>query len=429
MIIRPLDELTAPDERALRFGPLGWSTGGTLRAEDAAEHHQQTIAQADLTPDVPEETRRSFERLRTIHSHGLLCYDLFTAVDALSLLVLEQGLTDRFLAYYGETIPFVDRAGTERPLSATRFDQVYDALHKGGSHAKGGWRVRLRRKPETMEFKGTMAHLLEWARLENLLRGQRNRHREQLLVKLRNSAAHPTGYQLTTPVDSARTICDVAEIINQLWGAPTPGGRRYPAPLQREILAIGWEEAGGLIMTTLADNLRADDVPNEWTYLLLRAVRSDSGLAQFDAQHERTLFPSEYLWGPGDRQGALSWLDKQRPLADEVDYLDRPFLIRRHEGRVDLARRPAVAAALSEHKRQGAWYLVRADFPNDAFSHVRQVSSEDSSCSPDGPCEQCAVETIGMGTWEEVTNLLETSGLAVSGIEMPDVREPSLWRR
>lgn len=333
MIMRPLDQLTAPDERALRFTPLGFSTGGTMRPEDAAEHHQQTIAQADLAPDVAEETRQSFERLRNIHSYGVLCYDLFTAVDSLSLLVLEQGLADRFLDYYGETIPFVDKNGTERPLRATRFDLVYDALHKGGSHAKGGWRLQLRSKPGSMYFKGTMAHLLEWARREGLLRGQRNRHREQVLVKLRNSAAHPTGYQLTTPVDSARAICDVAEIINRLWGAPTPGGRWYPAPIQREILAIAWDQTGRSIMTTLADNLRADDVPSEWTYLLVRAVRSDRDLERFDAQHEATLFPSEYLWGPGDRQQAVAWLEQRRPPTDTVDHLDRWLLIRRHAGR------------------------------------------------------------------------------------------------
>ena len=36
------------------------------------------------------------------------------------------------------------------------------------------------------------------------------------------------------PVDAARMIGDVAEIISQLWGAPTPGGRLYPAPARRK---------------------------------------------------------------------------------------------------------------------------------------------------------------------------------------------------
>jgi hypothetical protein len=429
MIIRLLSELTAPDEPALRFTPLGFSTGGTMRPEDAAEHHQQTIAHADLAPDVPEDTRRSFERLRTIHSYGVLCYDLYTAVDTLSLLVLEYALAERFLDYYGGTIPFVDKTGAERPLSVTRFEQVYDALHKGGSHAKGGWRLQLRRKPEQMEFEATMAHLMEWARREALLRGQRNRHLERVLVKHRNLAAHPTGYQLVSPVNSARAIRDVAEIINHLWGARTPGGRLYPAPIRREIIAIGWRPRGGPIMFTLADNLRADDVPDDGIYLLVRAVVSDHDLGRFDAQHETTAFPSEYLWGSGSRPEALAWLARQRPVTDKVECLDRWLLIRRHEGGLDLPRRPEVAAGLGEYERRGDWYLVCADFPNDAFTHVRQVGAEGSSCSLSGPCEQCAVETIGTGSWREVMDLLQASGVTVSGIAMPDVRAPTLWPR
>ena len=428
MIIRSLDELSAPDEPALHYTPLGLS-GGTMRPEDAAEHHQQTIAHADLAPDVPDETRRSFERLRTIHSYGVLCYDLYTAVDAQSLLVLEQALAERFLDYYGGTIPFVDKTGAERPLTATRFEQVYDALHKGGSHAKGGWRLQLRHKPEPMDFKATMAHLMEWARREGLLRGQHNRHLEQMLVKHRNLAAHPTGYQLVSPVNSARAIRDVAEIINHLWGALTPGGRLYPAPIRREIIAIGWGQTGGPIMFTLADNLRANDVPDEWAYLLVRAVVSDYDLGCFDAQHETTAFPSEYLWGPGSRQDALAWLEQQRPATDEVEYLDRWLLIRRHEGGLDLPRRPEVAAGLGEQERHGVWHLVRADFPNQAFTHVRQVGLQDSTCSPDGPCAHCAADTIGTGSWQEVMDLLGASGVQVSGIDMPDVRAPSLWGR
>jgi hypothetical protein len=37
------------------------------------------------------------------------------------------------------------------------------------------------------------------------------------------------------PADAARTISDLAEIINQFWGSATPGGRLYPAPIAWEI--------------------------------------------------------------------------------------------------------------------------------------------------------------------------------------------------
>src|SRR5439155_6175821 len=47
---------------------------------------------------------------------------------------------------------------------------------------------------------------------------------------------------LLMPPDAARTIRDLAEIINHLWGHNTPGGRLYPGPLKREVTAIGWDE-------------------------------------------------------------------------------------------------------------------------------------------------------------------------------------------
>jgi hypothetical protein len=86
--------------------------------------------------------------------------------------------------------------------------------------------------------------LLRWARREGLLRGQRNRAREVLFKRFRNYVAHPAGYQLVTPVDAARALRDLAEIINHLWGASTAGGRLYPAPIRRAILAIGWSTDG-----------------------------------------------------------------------------------------------------------------------------------------------------------------------------------------
>ena len=60
-----------------------------------------------------------------------------------------------------------------------------------------------------------------------------------MYVRLRNNVAHPH-YHLAMPPDSARAIRDLAEIINRLWGHPTPGGRLYPAPLTREPMVIAW---------------------------------------------------------------------------------------------------------------------------------------------------------------------------------------------
>jgi len=47
---------------------------------------------------------------------------------------------------------------------------------------------------------------------------------EHALPKQRYALAHPTGYHRTMPGETARTLHDLAELINQLWAQPTPGG-------------------------------------------------------------------------------------------------------------------------------------------------------------------------------------------------------------
>src|SRR5260221_4972602 len=54
MDILTFTELTTPDERSLRFTPLGLATGGKLSPEKTAEFQQRSIATADLVPAVPE---------------------------------------------------------------------------------------------------------------------------------------------------------------------------------------------------------------------------------------------------------------------------------------------------------------------------------------------------------------------------------------
>ena len=239
MDIRTFTELTTPDERSLRFTPLGLATGGKLGPENAAEFQQRSIAAADLVPAVPEGTRSSFERLRTLHAYGVLCYDLFTVVDDLTWIVLEQALRERFIEFYGGVVPLVGKDGAQSMFSASDFEAISEAFRQGGSHA--GWRLRLRTQGTSMRLPLTLGPLLRWARQEQLLHGQRNRRvEEDLFNKIRNRFAHGGGFRVGMPNQSARRIRDLAEIINRLWGRRTPGGRLYPAPLQREVLIIGW---------------------------------------------------------------------------------------------------------------------------------------------------------------------------------------------
>lgn len=400
-----------------------------MRPEDAAEHHQLTISQADLVSAVPESTRRSFERLRDTHCYGVLSYDLFTLVDDLSPLVLEQALGERFLEFYGGSIPFVGSDGTVKPLTATYFDEVYSALRKkGGTHAKGRWRLQASGSEQLFDFNGSFTSLLDWARREGLLRGQRNRRLEQALVDFRNRAAHPTGFHVTSPVDSAGAIRDVAEIINHLWGASTPGGRLYPAPIRRDIVAIGWDSEERSLAIMTAEVLTSRDVEEGWKYLLVKGVLSDENLRAFHSDYETTLFPSEFLWGPGSRVEALDWLESEQPQTDEVEYLDRWFLIRSRGDQVDLPRRAEVAAGLTSESRDGTWYLIRADFPNDALWHARNINSGVAECPSAGPCPNCNVETVDTGSWREVLDVFESLHGAINVlVSTAKVAVPSRW--
>jgi hypothetical protein len=81
VIIKSLDELRQVDERTLRFTPMGLGVGVQMRPEDAVEYQQQVVALFELTPQVAEGTRNSFEDLRNVFTHGLYCYEIFTLVN------------------------------------------------------------------------------------------------------------------------------------------------------------------------------------------------------------------------------------------------------------------------------------------------------------------------------------------------------------
>ena len=363
MDMRTFTELTTPDERSLQFTPLGLATQGKLSPESAVEFQQRSIAAADLLPAVPEGTRSSFERLRTMHAYGVLCYDLFTVVDDLTWIVLEQALRESFIQFYGGAIPLVGKDGAESMFSASNFEAISEAFRWGGSHAE--WRLQLRNQGTSMRLPLTLRPLLGWARQERLLHGQRNRRvEEDLFHKIRNRFAHGGGFRVGMPNESASGIRDLAEIINRLWGAMTPGGRLYPAPLQREVLVIGWsptsstrEEGRPSLEIMHAEQLAGQTEPDDWMYLVVLGVWNDR-LSEFDARYELTTYPADLLWGPGTRMDALAWLDVTAPVGDEVDYLDRVFAVRRHDGTVYPPCRPDVlAGAAAEHAEPvpGTW--------------------------------------------------------------------------
>jgi hypothetical protein len=202
VIIKTLDELRQTDDRTLRFTPMGLGLGVKMRPEDAAEYQQQVVAEFDLAPSVAEGTRQNFEHLRTVYAYGVLCYEVYTLVNDHALLVIEQALRDRFVEFHQDTVTFVDGAGTDHPVTVTRYEQVKEFLDDRHSRPRRGWRLRLP-DGQAIQFTGGMLNdLRRWARKVGLLRGQRTRGIERALTDLRNSVAHPTA--TTSPAQTMR---------------------------------------------------------------------------------------------------------------------------------------------------------------------------------------------------------------------------------
>jgi hypothetical protein len=425
MDIKSLADLQKPDDMVMRFVPIGHFEEFT--AEQAAEYQQQKISHLDLTDSVPDGLRASFERVRSTYAYGALSYDFYTVAHDLACLVLEQGLRERFLQEHVAGAVFVDAAGVEHTISAGTFEQLHGELATDNRLRRPSkWRLRLQKTQGTMYFDGMLDSLVRWARAEDLLHGQRNRHHEKLLAKMRNLVAHSASYHLAMPGDAAQAIADLAEIINRLWDHPTPGGRLYPAPVQREVVAIGWTPAGTLY-SGLAEFFGPPSA-EDLTCVLVKANRHDE-LFNFDAQYETTGTPCELLWGPGPWPQAAEWLQRELPAEDTVELLDRDFLVRYHDFRVYLPRNPDLAAGLGPQERTGEWFLIRADHPVEVFSHARQLLAGASGCAASGPCPRCAVETVRRGTLQDLLNHLAAGGTVISARTAPDVRVSSMWPR
>jgi hypothetical protein len=367
-----LSELQTPDEATLAFNSFG--LGGRLEPKDAAEFQVATIARAVLAENVPDDVRNNFERARKLHLHGVLEYEFFTAAGDYALLVLEGALRARFLDFYSDGIPLV-RGEAEELLHARTFEDVREARPAKLRGADGA--------PHRLPM-GADA-LLSWARREQLLAGTRSKIIEGILSEWRNHAAHPVGHAINMPVDSARTLRDVAETINRLWGHDTPGGRLFPAPVARQprVAAVAPEGDGGCEMR-LEQVAEAEECERAWNFAVFLAVDGDEltapGRGGIGFTHQpgfqTTRFPCEMIWQGSWKeltqaieQGAFSGLD------DTTDHLDRLFLIRAGQGQIDLPRSPADLLAPDEQPR-GQWYAVTADAPQDAWVHVRDHEPE-----------------------------------------------------
>jgi hypothetical protein len=409
MIIHKLAELQQPDEASLRFTPWGLAR---MSPEDAADFQQRLIGQFELSGQVPETTRRSFERVRTIYSYGVLCYELYTVAGDQARLVVEQALRDRFLPFYEGTVKFRDGQGNPQSVTASQYDEVYRAIRRDDGRVRG-WKLELRSSRAPITFNGELSALLRWARAEGLLDGQRDRVRDTPRAQLRNFVAHPS-YHLSMPPDAAAEIRELAAIINRLWGALSG------APLAREIVIVGWDDR--TVTWSAADRFSTGPIDGTATCAVLRAA-ADEDLGAYDSLFEAITSPCEYLWGPGSCEEARAWLNREQPGGDQVPVLDRLFMLRYHGSRLYLPQAVPVAAGLTDQQREGTWYLIRADSPHDAFNHQRQLLSGDQQHAARGHCA-CPVDTLGDGAWQQVLRLAAEKDADVTPIKVPDLRVP-----
>jgi hypothetical protein len=164
---------------------------------------------------------------------------------------------------------------------------------------------------------------------------------------------------------------------------------------------------------------------DDWAWVLVCAVPHDDGLMRFDSKFEVTSYPCDLLWGPGKAADMVAWAGRELPQEDTVEVLDRLFLVQHHGDRIYLPRRPEVALGLADAERAGTWFLVRADNPEEAFRHARNVAMGGSGCSRRGQCQQCAVKTIRRGAWKDVAATLAVECPQCRPIQVPDIRVTS----
>ena len=408
-------ELAKADERTLRFTPNGFSLGGMLHQDEALAFQRSQIANAVLTDSVPGDLRDSFERLRQKHGLGVVDYEQFTEVADAAIGLYEPTLRARFADFYrGRPIPFTDKEGRPQPLTSDRYDDIAERLRKDKLFLPSG-------NGQRVHFGGMLTDLLRWARDQGFLRGQRVRRHEGLIVKMRNYLSHARPYHIHTPVEAAISLRDLAEFINQLWGVATPDGRRYPAPVRREVLAIGWSPTTGTIAITRAENLTPDEDAS-WQWILLRAVPGDYGVNRYDSRYVTPRLPADYLWGPGAAAAAVAWLARHQPAVDEIDPVDRLFLLRHDGNRLYLPQTPEVFAAAGPQQRRGTWRLLRADNSTDAFVCVRALLNpyeDHTNC-------RCPVQQVARGSWSHVREKLSRLQPALVHNLPADARVPTL---
>lgn len=409
------DELIRPDRRSLAFTPLGLSPGRLLSPKSAAQFQDHTV-DFQLSDSVPDETRKLFSRLQSVHRLGIWDYDMYTVSDEYSLQVLEHAFAMRLIKYYEHRIPLIDRGNRARQIDAPSIRALADAMF-GRSVQIQSRAYPKRAIPFTLTLKGLFA----WARHEHLLRGQRSRRFDTLLPRML-TALRPPDYAMHMPVDSSRSVRQVGEFINQLWGTPTVDGEIFPAPLTRRELVLGWPDSRDQLIVFRPDQLTESVDQTDWSFVVVLAAEKPGSVDDFHSDFERTPYPTRLLKGVGRLSETIEWLATSGGTTDEVDVLDRYLIVNLRDS--SAPRSPGQFAALNRRERLGRWLLVQADSPIDAFLHARNHRDRKPDHRLLGPCDSCWVNGKIAGTWKRVLDAsarfeLDIRPIPAVGIEAP----------
>jgi len=355
----------------------------------------RSLERAELAAVVPDDVRENFARVRKLHLYGLLDYDFFSIAIDQAHLVLEGALRHRFVSYYAGQVPVLED-GVARQLPVSSFADVYDALRRARKK-----KVRF----ELDEDGGALlpagyADLFAWARRRRLLPGQRNANVFRALVKLRNYSAHPERHSVDMPPESVRLLRDVAEIINQLWGEATGGGRLYPTPVVRQARCAAVAPGGERASTLGSLGLLSEGSDLDWTYAVFLAADGEElvgplpGPDGYAFTHrpglQTTRYPCELLWGPGRRDDLLPHIAELATMTDNVSFLDRTFFVRvgaDMEADVDQSRAAADVLTLDGDATE-LWFAVLADDPFAARAHVKNHGKRRGKLSTT-TCQEC----------------------------------------
>jgi hypothetical protein len=260
---KSIAQLMQVDSRTAIFGPLGLMTDRRLTDESAVDYIQAVVEGLDLPGSVPETVREHFDTLRHLHVYGAFSYDLFSLSAESAHTALELVLGVRFIDWYGGQVPLREhRTGRSEVVPADDFARLRLRLgRRRRSDGSGGWHLE-----GDPDFDGSLASLLRWARAKGVLsrwlgkmwsRARRlvlEREINQLgpdrripveweawtreekaswiettlrplweedyldiIRELRNLIVHRTSGFITSPVESARSLERLAEIIMSMW--------------------------------------------------------------------------------------------------------------------------------------------------------------------------------------------------------------------